>query len=116
MKRVYVAGAYSGTDVLTVLKNIGRGEWYAAEMFAKGLYPFVPWYDKDFAIKLWDRDLTVQQFYDYSIAWLDVSEAMFLVPGWKDSKGTIAEIERAKKLGIPVFEDLDALYGWALKI
>lgn len=28
MKRVYVAGAYSGTNVIEILQNIGRGELY----------------------------------------------------------------------------------------
>ena len=109
MKRVYVAGAYSANNVIDVLQNIGRGEYYAAQLFKAGFAPFTPWHDKEFAIVLWDHSFTVKQFYDYSIAWLEVSDAMFLVPGWEKSAGTIAEIKIAEKMGIPIFKTIDEM-------
>jgi len=112
MKRVYVAGAYSADNVLDVLKNIGRGEEVSAELFLLGFAPFCPWHDKSYVILNWRLNYTVQQFYDYSIAWLEVSDAMFLVEGWEDSKGTLKEIEIAKELGIPVFENICDLVDW----
>jgi hypothetical protein len=112
MKRVYIAGPYSGPDVLTVLQNIGRGERIAANVFLLDMAPFCPWHDKSFAIECPDTTLTVDQFYQYSLAWLEVSDAVFLVPGWESSKGTLAEIARAKELGIPVFENLGELLEW----
>lgn len=114
MKRIYVAGAYSGNNVIEILKNIGRGEWYAAQIFKLGYAPFVPWHDKDFVIKLWDEDLDVEMFYRYSLTWLEVSDIMFLVPGWESSKGTLKEIEVAEKLKIKIvakLEELDGLFG-----
>jgi hypothetical protein len=45
----------------------------------------------------------------YSFAWLEASDAVLLVPGWENSKGTIAEIARAKVLNIPVFETLESV-------
>lgn len=113
MKRVYVAGAYSANNVIDVLKNIGRGEEYSSKIFMLGMAPFCPWHDKSYVTQNWKNDFTVKQFYDYSIAWLEVSDAMFLVPGWEDSKGTIAEIEIANKIGIPIFDDLNDLLLWA---
>jgi len=113
MKRIYIAGAYSADNVIDVLQNIGKGESYAAEIFALGMAPFCPWHDKDFAIKLWHRELTVEQFYQYSMAWLEVSDALFLVPGWENSKGTLAEIKRAREaLYLPVFDNLVHLEMW----
>ena len=109
MKRVYVAGTYSGSDVITILKNIGRGEYYAAQIFKLGYAPFTPWHDKDFVIKLWDQDLDVDMFYKYSLTWLEVSDIMFLVPGWETSKGTLNEIEVAKNLGIKIVTELGEL-------
>ena len=102
MIKVYVAGAYSADNIINCLKNIGRGEHYSAELFMRGYAPFCPWHDADYVIKNWDKDFTVRQFYDYSMAWLDVSDVVYLVPGWENSKGTLAEIERAKQLNIPV--------------
>lgn len=109
MKRVYLAGAYSADNVIDVLKNIGRGEHYAAQLFMQGFAPFCPWHDKDYVIKNWDKDLTVEQFYNYSMAWLEVSDCVFLVPGWEHSKGTQEEIKRAHELNIPVFDNIIAL-------
>ena len=109
MKKVYVAGAYSANNIIDCLKNIGRGEHYSAEIFMMGFAPFCPWHDADYVIKNWDKDFTVKMFYDYSMAWLDVSDCVFLVPGWENSKGTLAEIERAKELKLPVYTNLEDL-------
>lgn len=115
MIKVYVSGAYSGNNVLDVLKNIGRGEYYAAELFQLGFAPFTPWHDKDFVIKNFYRDFTVEMFYNYSMEWLRVSDAVLVVPDmkglidWTESKGTVAEIEEAQRLEIPVFFNIPAL-------
>ena len=115
MKKIYVAGAYSDDNVLGVLKNIGRGEEFAAELFMNGFAPFTPWHDKDFVIKNWDRDFTVPMFYEYSMEWLLCSDAIFVLPNfpglkdWQDSNGTLAEIKKAEDNGIPVFYNLDDL-------
>lgn len=119
MKRVYVAGAYSDNNVISVLKNIGRGEHYAQAVFKSGLAPFTPWHDKTFVIQNWSDTFDVKQFYDYSLAWLDVSDAVFVIPNhnglkdWQQSKGTLAEIKRAEELNIPVFFTLTKLIKWA---
>lgn len=109
IKRIYIAGAYSDNNVLGVLKNIGRGQEIAAEVFKRGFAPFCPWFDKGFVIVHWREEFTVQQFLDYSIAWLDVSDCMLVVPNvkglkdWQQSTGTLKEIEYAKIHNIPVF-------------
>jgi nucleoside 2-deoxyribosyltransferase len=111
MKRVYIAGAYSANNVIDVLKNIGRGEHLAAKLFFAGYAPFCPWHDKDYIIKRPDAIVCVDAFYEYSLAWLEVSDCILLVPGWEKSKGTLAEIEFANKRGIPVFETFEHMRG-----
>ena len=112
MKKIYVAGAYSDDNVLGILKNIGRGEEYASKLFQNGFAPFTPWHDKDFVIKHWRKEFSVEMFYNYSMEWLRVSDAVFIVPNcqglrnWEDSKGTLAEINEAEKNNIPVFYEL----------
>lgn len=107
IKKVYLAGKYSDNNVLDVLKNIGRGEHYAAKLFMAGFAPFCPWHDKDYVIRNWDKEFTVQMFYNYSMAWLDVSDYVVVLSGYETSRGTLAEIERANSKGIPVFYDID---------
>ena len=109
MIKIYVAGAYSDDNVLGVLKNIGRGQTVAAEMFNLGFAPFTPWHDKSFVIENWTSDFTVEQFYNYSMEWLKASDVVLVVPNveglkdWEDSKGTLAEIKVAEENNIPVF-------------
>ena len=121
MKKIYVAGAYSDDNVLGVLKNIGRGEEYAAKLFQHGFAPFTLWHDKDFVLRNWRLDFTVKMFYDYSMEWLRCSDAVFIVPNchglktWASSKGTWAEIEEAESNGIPVFYEMHDLLEYYKK-
>ena len=107
MKRVYVAGAYSATNVIDVLDNMRKGMRLSTEVMLAGFAPFCPWLDYHFQLMLREGEaLSVKDYYEYSLAWLEVSDAVLLVPGWENSKGTIAEIERAEQLGIPVYTNL----------
>lgn len=112
--RVYVAGQYSADNVIDVLKNIGKGRKACAELFHLGFSPFCPWHDAAFIIDNPSADFTVEQFYRYSIEWLKVSDAVLLLPGWKLSKGTLAEIKIAEELGIPIFTDRPKLVDFAM--
>lgn len=103
IKRVYVAGPYSADNVLEVLRNIGKGQKACANLFKLGFAPFCPWHDKSYVYDNPDETFTVPMFYEYSMAWLEVSDAVMVLPGYETSKGTLAEIKRAEELGIPVF-------------
>ena len=104
-KRVYVAWAYSADNVLGVLDNIRNGIRISTEILLAGYAPFCPWCDHSFVLALREGEhISVQQFYDYSIAWLEVSDVMVLVPGWENSKGVNRERVIAMDLDIPIFE------------
>lgn len=117
--RVYLAGPYSDKDVLGVLRNIGRGEYYAYQLFKQGFGVFVPWFDRSFVISGWMDEFEVKDFYEYSMEWLMVSEAVFVVPDHKglkriaNSVGIRKELDTADELGIPVFFDMDRLIDYA---
>jgi hypothetical protein len=104
--KVYIAGAYSADNVIDILKNIGRGEKLAAEIFNCGFSPFCPWFDKSFIIHEPESDYKVEQFYEYSIAWLLVSDCLLLADGWENSKGTLKEIEIAKEMKKPIYYNI----------
>ena len=99
MKRVYVAGKYSADNVISILDNIRVGIKTSAAIMKLGISPFCPWLDYPFQFF---EKLEVKDFYNYSMAWLEVSDEVWVLPDWKNSKGTIAEIKRAKELNIPV--------------
>ena len=107
MKRIYLAGAYSGNNVLGTLNNIRKGIRLATEVLLAGFSPFVPWFDFHFQLMLRENEhLTLEQYYNYCLEWLKVSDAILLVPGWEDSKGTKEEINLARKLNIPIYYKL----------
>ena len=109
MVKVYIAGPYSADNVMNVLHNIRKGIEMSYRVFAEGMAPFCPWLDYQYVLMDKERKLTIQDFYDYSIAWLLVSDAMLVLEGWQLSKGTLKEIEIAKERGIPVFYDIESL-------
>lgn len=110
MKRVYVAGAYNAGDVIGVLDNMRRGMRASTEVMLAGFAPFCPWMDYHYKLMLREgEDVTLQDFYDYSMAWLEASDFVLVLPNSEHSKGVNAEIARAKELGIPVFQTVEEL-------
>ena len=107
IKRVYVAGKYNADNVEKVLNNIKRGTQVCVELLKKGYIPFCPWLDYNFH---WFGDLTIDDYYRYSMGWLEVSDCIYVLRGSDLSVGTQKEIERAKELNIPVlYEGKDLL-------
>ena len=110
INRVYIAGAYSADNVLFVLDNIRIGMKMGTKVLLAGYSPFVPWFDFHFQLMLEkDEKLTVKDYYKYSMSWLEVSDAILVLPNSENSTGTQKEIERAKELNISIFYSLEAL-------
>lgn len=104
MKRVYVAGPYSGPDVITILGNIRRGIDLSLKIMKLGHAVYCPWLDWQFGTM---AELTKEQYQNNSMAWVEVSDAVVLAEGWEKSGGTGREINRATELGIPVFKTFE---------
>lgn len=110
MKRVYVAGPYSADNVIRVLDNIREGIRASKDVLVAGYAPFCPWLDHMYHLMLEDKDrIDVKKYQEYSIAWLMASDAMLVLPGWTESKGTLQEIDIANSIKIPIFYDLKSL-------
>ena len=105
-KKIYIAGSISSHNLLTSLENIRKGIKLSVEVLKAGFAPFSPFIDFQFSLV---EPITIDQYYGYSMAWLEVSDALLLVEGWENSKGTKAEIRRANELGIPVFTSLETM-------
>jgi hypothetical protein len=103
-KRIYVAGSYNADNVIRVLDNIKIGTKKCVELLQEGYIPFCPWLDYQFH---WFGDLTIDDYYRYSMGWLEVSDSMLVLSNSENSKGTQAEIKRAKELGIPIIYEKD---------
>ena len=114
MKKIYISGPYSADNVMDVLHNIRKGLIMSFKVLLNGFAPFCPWLDFLFVFFDIRRRLKKQHFYDYSIAWLEVSDGILMIEGWRDSDGAVHEYEKAKKKGIPIFYDINELllYKW----
>lgn len=98
--RVYLAGKYSDPNIIGCLNNIHDGIKKSVEILKMGHAVFCPWLDYQF--QFFDKTLTVDDYYRYSMAWLEVSDEVWVLPNSENSKGTNAEIARALELKIPV--------------
>ncbi len=98
--RIYLAGKYSDNNIIGCLNNIHDGIKYAAKILKEGNAPFCPWLDYQF--QFFDNTLHTEDYYRYSLAWLEVSDEVWVLPNYENSKGTLKEIERAKELNIPI--------------
>ena len=108
MKRIYVAGLYSRNadgsvaDVIDVLRNIREGQKASLKVWRMGFAPFCPWLDYQFSL-LDDKPITREMYYTYSMAWLEVSDAVLVISGSGVGGGVDAEINRAVELRIPIY-------------
>jgi hypothetical protein len=110
MNKIYVAGAISSKNPIETLHNIGKGLAMGAKVLTRGYAPFVPHADCLLHFLLHNHDLTqVELWYDYSLEWLKVSDAVLVIPSEKKSKGVLQELETARKLNIPIYYDVDDL-------
>ncbi|KKL48709.1 hypothetical protein LCGC14_2322790 [marine sediment metagenome] len=116
IKRVYVAGLltprgiWSQNLAIDHLINQRKMIRSALDVFQAGFDPFVPAFDHLFWMVMQDGEyISEPMIKRYSKSWLEACDAVVLTPNWQKSTGTLAEIEHAKKIGIPVFESLELL-------
>lgn len=114
--RVYVAGAYNADNAPLMFNNMRKGMRICAELLKMGIIPFCPWLDFHFALvgDGFENTLTLEDFYEYSIAWELCCDYLLLVPGWENSAGTLNEIRIAEENNIPVFKDINELVAQIL--
>lgn len=100
--RIYVAGAYSADNVMTVFDNMRRGQHVGYYVVKAGMAPFVPWLDYHFGLI---GSMEINEYYEYSIAFERTCDAILIIEeNLEGSKGTHREIEIARnEMKIPEF-------------
>ena len=110
MKKVYVAGSMSDPECIEFLMNLNRGIEVSKELLLMGYAPYSPFIDFQFFLALRGNEyITGEMIKAYSMEWLEVSEAVLVLPNHHQSKGTLAEIARAEELDIPVYYSMEEL-------
>ena len=101
MLRVYTAGPISAKNAHDVLYNLGKGIKAGCRLYELGVSPWVPHFNYHISFfSKYENDV----YYRADMVWLDVSDVVVMLDGWKRSKGARAEKKRADELGIPVYE------------
>jgi hypothetical protein len=114
MLKIYIAGPYSGPDIITILENIRRGIEAGHYLISKGFAVFCPFLDYQFAFfNNPANTLTKEQYQANSIEWVKICDAVFCLPGWEKSGGVSRELQVALENNIPTFERYEYLFKWA---
>ena len=116
MKVIYVAGKYSGpthdgASFTAIARNILTAREHAiALMKLGGCVTLVP-HLNSYHMEL---DFTPDQqfWYNADLELLKRSDAIFMLPGWTESKGARIEYEYAQERGIPIFTTLAEVKTW----
>ena len=108
--KVYIAGKISdyGTDHLN---NMHKFFMYQNELIRLGFAPYNP--AADYLLGIMYGDYTYDMYFEPNVEWLKMADAMILLPGYEDSKGTQKEMKIARKQGIPIFTNIPDLVNWA---
>jgi hypothetical protein len=96
MKLVYVAGPYTAATPWEVEQNIRRAEEVGLSVARLGRMPVIP----HSMCRFFHGQQTSEFWYEGTLMLLSKCDEIILVDGWTKSKGTLADIEHAAKLGI----------------
>lgn len=99
MKVIYIAGKYRGPTPWAVEQNIRAAEDVAAKVIQAGHMPLTPHKNTAHMEGLADDAF----FLEGTMELLRRCDAVLCVSNWRDSVGARAEVEEARRLGLPVF-------------
>lgn len=106
MKTCYICGpltphSHQQNHAIEYLRNVRPMLKAANRLINLGYAPFCP--GLDMLYYLAGAGVSEDKIKAVSMAWLDRSDCMVLLHGWSKSKGCLAEIERAKELGMHIY-------------
>lgn len=105
---VYVGGKFTGKNAWEIYRNVFRAETLGMAVAEAGAMPLIPHKNTSNFF----GTITEEFWYKGTLALLKRCDAMILVPGWEDSKGTKDERAWAKANDMPVFERVEELKRW----
>jgi len=107
MRLIYCAGAFSAPTREGIDANIARAIDVGLEVAALGHMPIIPHANTG------DPRFMAAQRHEFwiegTLELMTRCDAVVLVPGHEESPGTRGEIAEARRLGIPVFNDVKTL-------
>jgi hypothetical protein len=105
---VYIAGPYRAANTWEIEQNIRNAETLALDVLQLGAAAVCPHTNNRFFFGAISEDIALKT----DLAVMLRCDAVMTVPFWMNSQGTIAEIEEARNVEIPVFHELVILMTW----
>lgn len=99
MRVIYIAGPFTGPTPWDVEQNVRRAEAVALEVAKLGAAPLCPHANSRF----FHGQCTPEFWYAATMALLKRCDAILMIPGWENSKGSREEKQWAVDNGVPVF-------------
>ncbi len=100
VKLAYVAGPYRAASESAVVRNIRNAEAVAAELWKAGFAVICPHMNTALLGGICPDDVWLKG----DLVMLERCDLIVLAPGWRTSAGTLAEINKANELGIPIYQ------------
>lgn len=114
-KCVYVAGKYSGTDYLNIDRNIVAAREAAAELFNAGVMAFIPHLHAAH-FECITPEVPYEFWTELDMHFLRTScQAVYFLPGWESSRGSVAEHTEAQILRYPIFYNIEDAIAWGME-
>lgn len=107
IRTVFIAGPYIGEDYNEIDEHIRAAEKVAIQIWNDGMAAFCPHLNTaHFEVK---AKVPEDNYKEFDLRILGSCDALLTMPDWKASKGAMADVEQARRLGIPVYHDLEEL-------
>ena len=117
MRYIYIAGPYTGpTHDHRSFYQIERHILQAAEtakfLCENGIGFFCP-HLHSAHFEVIAPDVKPEYWYELDLHLMQACDALYLLPGWENSKGSLRELEIMQEWGRPIFDDLLEVVTWA---
>lgn len=112
IKLCYIAGPYRADCALKTSRNVSRAEQMGKRLALQrpGWFPVIPHKNTE----LWDfdgglRNIQPEYYLSGTLEVMRRCDAVLVLPDYRRSSGTIAEIAEAERLDIPVYYSVESV-------
>jgi hypothetical protein len=118
---IYIAGPFTAPTPWGIAENVREAERWGLLVAEHGGMPVIPHANTH----LFHGQLDAEFWYEGTMALMRACDGVFLMPRWRESRGALAEAQKATLCGIPVCAHYlagdpprpsDALKGWIMSI
>lgn len=104
MRLLYVAGPYRADGDNNLLNNILTARYVSRRLWLRGWAVICPHMNNAF---MDGPDTTFELFMAGDLEILQRCDAIYMLPGWRESEGAQIEFDRACELGLPAYYNIE---------